>query len=130
MQTIMLIDDNEIDLFVNKKIIKSVYPDSKIVSFKKADDALEFLKLISISDEKKFPNIILLDLYMPNAANGFKFLREYHALSKEVSFAPQVIVLTCSINPFDRIESLLFTSVKEFVTKPLSTDKIYHALRN
>lgn len=129
-KTILLIDGSEIDMFVNQRLIKLVYPDSKILSFERVDWALDFLKLISISDEKKFPDVIILDPYIPNADDGFEFLKEYESLTKNLDSKPHVIVICCSLNPNDEIKSLQCSSVKEYVIKPLSPDKIYNILAN
>jgi response regulator RpfG family c-di-GMP phosphodiesterase len=126
---VMLVDDNPADLFFNERLIKLVHPETTIVSFNKAAEAMEYLNLIAASSEKIFPDYIFLDLNMPRY-NGFDFLKEYQDITGDLKPKSEVILLTCSLNPYDRMQLLMFSSIKEFVQKPLSVNSIRNLFPN
>ena len=81
----MLIDDREIDLFINQKIIEKFSIESNFKTFTNAKLALEYL--CSLDDQPGlesvfFPDIILLDINMPEM-NGFQFLNAFSELNCE-----------------------------------------------
>jgi CheY-like chemotaxis protein len=117
---IVLIDDNEFDCFVNKKIIEKLEFASELNILKNGFEGINFLKILF--ELKKAPELIFLDLDMP-VMNGFDFLRQYNKLPKPPGFDTKVIVLTSSSNPSD------FKLAKElgcdaYLEKPLTKEKI------
>jgi len=120
---IMLIDDNEIDNFINEKIIQSVLFAENIYIHTSSRSALEFLKNIEHT-QNKFPNelipqYIFLDINMP-LLDGFQFLDEFEKFPKEFSSKSKVVMLTTSLNPFDIEKSNQYKNVVKFVHKPLT----------
>jgi len=76
----MLIDDNEIDIFINKKTIESLNFIERIQTFNCPQDALNYLKLIEEINAYYpllAPQLILLDINMP-FMDGFGFLDEFN----------------------------------------------------
>jgi response regulator RpfG family c-di-GMP phosphodiesterase len=127
--TIILIDDNVIDLFICEKIIQSVYPNCNIIAFQNGNKALVFLKSIfkNGKQSRDTPDLILLDLFMP-CNDGFDFLTEYELISINVKHKPLVIIVSCSLDPSVQIKCMEYKSVTEFISKPLSKNKIVNVL--
>lgn len=127
--TIILIDDNVIDLFICQKMIQSVYPNCNIISFQSGNRALLFLKSIfkNGKQSQNSPDLILLDLYMP-CNDGFNFLIEYELISMNIKHKPSVIIVSCSLDPSDQIKCMEYKSVTEFISKPLSENKIINII--
>jgi CheY-like chemotaxis protein len=72
----MLLDDNELDNFINQKIIESNFFATNVYVNTSSKSALEFLNNLSISSTEKlniFPEIIFVDLNMP-MMDGFQFI--------------------------------------------------------
>jgi len=67
--TLMMIDDNQIDQMLYKRIIERSGLVEKLQSFSMADEALEYLK----SEPENWPDVVLLDINMPKM-DGFEFL--------------------------------------------------------
>lgn len=111
MQTInkvLLIDDDPINNFVNKKLILKLNKNYQIDEFTDAAQAFEYLKTNT-------PEIIFLDLAMPDL-DGWQFLELY----KHNNYTSPIFILTTSINPNDRIKSESYDFVQGFFIKPLS----------
>lgn len=121
---ILLIDDNEIDNFINERIISTSSFAKNIVVKKSAPEALDYLK--QINDTSQLPEIIFLDLNMP-VMDGFGFLNEFAGLKDEVKKHSKVIVLSSSISPDDIDRASTNPFVYKYLNKPLS-DKYLDAI--
>ena len=120
---IMLIDDNEIDNFINEKIIKASLFSENVYVHTSSKSALEFLKNIETSKTllaKDFlPTYIFLDINMP-LLDGFQFLDEFEKFSPDFVNNMKVVMLTTSLNPSDIEKSRKYKSVVKFLHKPLT----------
>lgn len=120
VDTTVLIDDSDIDLFIQKRFLE-VYQFSKnLTSYRSAEEALEKL---NSAREQSAPDVIFLDLNMPNV-DGFGFLEGFKGLPDEVRNKSKIIVLTSSNSQKDRTQALAYENVVHFVTKPLKQSDI------
>ncbi len=110
---LMLIDDDEINNFVNRKLIGLHYPNTNIELCLSAKLALE--KLNNGSN----PDVILLDLNMPEI-NGWEFIGEFRKTKKAIP----IIILTSSVNYNDYNKSKQYAEVVDYIDKPLNKLKI------
>ena len=125
-RNILLIDDNELDIFVNRMVIKQDHLNDNIIDFLSATKALSFLQEIA-SDSEKIPDMIFLDIMMP-VMDGFGFLREFEKLPKLVLEKSKIVMLSSSTNLKDIEQANSNPYVIKFVNKPLtasSLEKIY-----
>ena len=95
VKTVMLIEDNFIDNFVNKKLLEHIGV-TKILIFNKPTSALNYLQ-----QSKVIPQIILLDIYMP-FMNGFQFLDKFEKLEVFKLKYIKIIIISVSLNPSDK----------------------------
>jgi CheY-like chemotaxis protein len=118
--TVLLIDDNEIDNFINERMIISNDFAENIIVKTSSSSALDYLK-----DRKNpIPDIIFLDLNMP-IMDGFAFLSAYDKLTEgypELKQKAKIIVLSSSINPEDIDRASVNPYVYKYLNKPLSAD--------
>jgi CheY-like chemotaxis protein len=75
IKKVMLIDDNEIDLKINSKLISLSNLFQEIIICQSGEEALDYLNRYR-DDDDKLPNFILLDIQMPEM-DGFEFLEQY-----------------------------------------------------
>src|SRR5688500_13011764 len=90
----LLIDDNEIDNYINKQIIKTTNFSEEIIVHQAATEALDFLKSL-LEKKANLPDIIFLDIMMP-VMDGFEFLQEFEKLSGQIGDKCKVIMLSSS----------------------------------
>ncbi len=118
----MLIDDSEIDNFINYKIIEGCYFSENIHIHTSGKSALEFLnnllKTLNVSSSI-LPEIIFLDINMP-LMDGFQFMDELDRTIGTANYSPQIIFLTTSINPSDTEKANKYKRVIKYVNKPLN----------
>lgn len=115
IKPVLLIDDNEIDLFVIQKNLESCGI-KEILAFSNSIAALEHLKK---TDD--IPKLIFLDINMP-VMDGFEFLNHLEKLDK-IKHPIDILILTNSINPADRVKAKT-KKCAGFLEKPLSIEKL------
>ncbi|MCC6385230.1 MAG: response regulator [Bacteroidia bacterium] len=114
-QRVMLIDDNEIENFVNKKLIETTGFAASIQCCLEAEEALE---LISKMKTEKLPELIFLDIKMPGM-DGFEFLDRYAQLADEIHERIKIVMLSTSESFKDLNRANKNKFVFRFLNKPL-----------
>jgi len=123
LRSILLVDDNEIDNFVNRKMIELANLTANTVSITSPVKALEYLKRLDKCEPHNVPELIFLDVNMPYM-NGFEFLAELEDIARQDGF-PRVVLLSSSIDDRDIDRAKQFNSVLSFVNKPLTVDFLH-----
>lgn len=116
-RTLMLIDDNEIDLMIHSKIISITKLVDEIISFKSGEEALCFLKN-NMNNPDNLPQFILLDIQMPEM-NGFEFLELYKELPKNFTDNCSVSILSSTLDFGDIKKAEANPFVLQLIKKPL-----------
>ena len=114
----LLIDDNEIDNFINERMITSSGFAEKVIVKNSSDNALQFLK-DNQENANALPEAVFLDLNMP-VKDGFAFLNDFETLSDTVKQKCRIVVLSSSISPDDINKASTNPYVIKYVNKPLS----------
>ncbi len=116
--SVLLIDDNDIDNFINERMITTNFFSNRVIVKNSGEAALNYLRENAESDIN-LPQIIFLDLNMP-VMDGFSFLSEFENLSEAVKKNCKVIVLSSSISPEDINRASTNPLVVKYVNKPLN----------
>ena len=116
----MLIDDSDIDLFIQRRFLEVYDFSNELLLYKSADEALTWLRSATVADA---PDIIFLDLNMPEV-DGFSFLKNFRELPDEIKSKSKIVVLTSSNSAKDRSQAFTYPNVIQFITKPLKQTDI------
>ena len=114
---VMLVDDNDIDLFLNKKFLRVAGITDNTISFNSALEALNYLKH-NANFPEKLPSIILLDIQMP-IINGFQFLELFEEIPHQVRESVSIYMLSSTTDPIDIECALDNPNVVNLLCKPL-----------
>jgi CheY-like chemotaxis protein len=126
---IFLIDDDGLVNFLNQEIIKDAYPDKNVQSFESATEAIETLKKLAYTPDSSLPQLILLDINMP-VMDGWEFLDAFVQLPSNVVNDCKVVMHTSSIDPRDVEKAKTFSSVTDYITKPLTLQDLSKILQS
>ncbi len=119
LNCIMLIDDDEDDNFFHEKAIVDNHLAETVIVKNSARKALEYIK----AKTEPLSDLILLDINMP-VMTGWEFLDEYNQLEKELEHKAIIIMLSTSINNIDVEKSKTWNFVSDYITKPLTKEKM------
>lgn len=126
LNLVMLIDDNETDNFISKRIIELCQFAKSVEVKDSGRSALDYLE--QYKDEPDLlPDLIFLDINMP-IVDGFMFLYELEAFSETVQKKCKVVILSSSDNKKNIDKIISNDYVIKFITKPL-TDQALKELK-
>lgn len=126
-KTVTLVDDDELFVFLTKKIIEQTNIIDLIKVFGNGLDALDFLR-----ENKDRPNllpeIILLDLSMP-VMDGWQFLEEFAFLNPFIGKKITIYICSSSISPDDIARAKTINEVTDYIIKPITKEKLLELLK-
>lgn len=118
INNIMLVDDDALTNKMHQMILSRYQKEKTVAVYTDPRSALNDLR-------KKTPDLIFLDINMPDI-DGWKFLK----ILNDYNIKVDVIILSSSIDPNEVIRAKSFSSVKDFIIKPLTYDKIKYLFAN
>ncbi len=119
---VFLVDDDNIFVFLAKRIIAETKFETEVTVFVNGQDAINFLKEV-ISQSELLPDIIFLDLNMP-VMDGWEFLEEYITLGNKLKKQVPIYVVSSSISPLDVAKGKQMDIVTDFIIKPIYREKV------
>jgi CheY-like chemotaxis protein len=122
----LLLDDSELDNFINKKVIESAYFAKNIYINSSGKSAIEFLQnIMEMKDfsDIVFPDIIFIDLNMP-IINGFQFIELLKNATINKDKKCKLVVLTSSMHPDDKRRIFELAENITFLHKPLTEEML------
>jgi CheY-like chemotaxis protein len=122
MKKLIFIDDSPLDHFILKRILNKYKLAYDINCSTNGKEVLDFL------DQNKFdktilPDIILLDLYMPDF-DGWAFLEKMRYIYPDVIKPFKIYIFSSTINPDDIARATLYPFVKSFIFKPITRETL------
>ncbi len=124
---LLLIDDNEVDLKINSKIITISKLFEEIVLCQSGKDGLAYLAKYA-EDPDGLPDFILLDIQMPEM-DGFEFLERFKNFPKVVTEKCLVAMLSSTLDFGDITKAEANPHVITLLKKPLFLKELEELLK-
>lgn len=121
--SVMIVDDDEIETFIDEKLIKGYNFAKNVYVFNSAKSALDKLKNLSTVKgafaKELIPKYLFIDLNIP-ISDGLDFWEEYESLPDNLKNEIEIIMLTSALKPNDFGKWKRYTRINKYVQKPLS----------
>jgi CheY-like chemotaxis protein len=117
MKNVLLVDDDSICNFLNKKTLQST---GRVKSVETVSNGQEAIRLFQsyLDRNRPFPDIVLLDINMP-IMDGFEFLEAFNEMTLPGKGKIKVIIVSSS-NDRDEVTKAKSLGAWRYVNKPLS----------
>ncbi|MBL6448887.1 response regulator [Fulvivirga sp. 29W222] len=115
---VLLIDDDPIANMINRELFE--IRGYVVNAYTNPKEALEYLESAN-SSLGDIPDIIMLDINMPEM-DGWGFLDEYQKIEFASNNNCRLFMLTSSIASEDKEKAFTYSSVKGFISKPLTME--------
>ena len=119
-ETVMIIDDNLVDLYIISRMITKNNFGKNVLHYTEAQEAMKYLQENQYNISK-LPQIIFVDIYMP-LMSGFEFLEAYETLSTNLKNYCETYIVSSTINNEDIARSSNNKNVVSFHVKPITKE--------
>jgi len=127
LQHILIVDDDQINNLFSQIILEDENVCNMVSVCQSTVEALELLRSMSSNMEAPFPDLILLDINMPEL-DGFDFLDRYHLLGYNEQYNTAISMFSTSDDPAHVERVKQYSSVVGFIQKPLSKASLQQLL--
>ncbi len=126
---ILIVDDDYVYKLVTRRMISLCCSNAEIIFAENGREAINILQASIQDASSRLPDIILLDIEMPEM-NGWEFLRTFSSLPGTAVNGIEIYVASSSIDELDRERTRIYPAVKELLVKPFSVSKISGIINN
>ncbi len=116
-----LVDDNPIDIMVNKKLLSNTFGNCPVNAFNNSTDALKYFAE-NVHNTEELPTTLLLDIIMPRV-DGFEFIEKLEVIfSGKIPF--KIFLLSSTLDEADFEKARESKWVRMILGKPLDTEAL------
>ncbi|MDQ3394110.1 MAG: response regulator [Bacteroidota bacterium] len=129
-EKVLLVDDDEITHIIGKRVFKVTSFANEILTLTNGKEAIDYFDfLVNGNKDKKesAPDVVFLDINMP-LMSGWDFLEDFTKLYYSHFPSINIFMLSSSVDPEDIERSKNYSSVKDYIVKPLTKETIEHVL--
>lgn len=119
-ETVMIIDDNTIDLYISSRLIIRNNFGKKVMEYSDARVALQYLQ-DNQDNIAALPQVIFIDIYMP-LMSGFEFLEAYDKLPDSLKNYCKALIISSTIDDNDILRARRDKNVISFQVKPINKE--------
>ncbi|QCR21838.1 two-component system response regulator [Pontibacter sp. SGAir0037] len=120
---IFIIDDDEISIFLLKELLLTQSIGDNVFTFLFAEKALEEIRIALDTDPAQLPDIIFLDLSMPQMS-GWNFLDSLRFYEDRMKGKCVVYIMTSAIDISEYKRSSEYKLVGGYFNKPIEMDAL------
>ncbi len=128
LKKILLIDDDTINNFIVLNKLNSISLSETAISVLNGQEGIDYLNKCII-ENLDFPELILLDINMP-VLDGWSFLLEFEKLEKNYQSKTEIYMVSSSVYNEDIEKAKAYPSIKMFISKPLSKEKLIEIIQS
>ena len=121
VNTVCIVDDDQIYQVTSKKMIERINATNNILIFSNGEEAFHFL-LQRVSDADALPDIIFLDVNMPYM-DAWQFLEAFETIKSRLPKKITIYVISSSVSETDIQRAKKIPTVKDYYIKPISIDQ-------
>ena len=121
-QHVLLIDDSEIDVLVNRRLMELTHFASHVTIASTAEEAIDFLRN-EVLNADQAPELILLDMHLPGMS-GYDFMKIFATLPDYIQSKSKIVVLTVIQKPEEKEKLFENKFVAGQLEKPLTQDAL------
>lgn len=119
---VMVIDDSHFDRLIASKVLELAKFAKNVITFDSVSSGIEYLNSKATFPDEQ-PEIIFLDIRMPET-DGFGFLNTIENTPGLINADCKIYMLSSSINPEDIAKANKSKFVFNFISKPLTIEKL------
>ena len=124
---IALVDDDKVFQLTTLRTIQAAKLTDRILQFENGEEALSFLKQHAMETDN-LPDYIFLDINMP-FVDGWMFLEDFATLKTDLQKDISIYMVSSSIDPKDVNRAKGNKNVQDYITKPVSREKLTELLK-
>ena len=128
LKTLILIDDDEIIVYLTKRIIAETNLVELIQVFNNGRDALDYLAE-NAANPDMLPEILFLDLFMP-IMDGWQFLDEYLKIKPKFEKEIIIYIITSSVSQEDIVRAKEISEVSDYIIKPVKKQNFIELIKS
>jgi CheY-like chemotaxis protein len=113
----LIIDDDNLSIYFTKTTLERTINCKNFESANSGNQAIDYLKYC-IEKNNNFPDLILLDLDMPNG-NGWQFIEDFKQIKSKIKHDINIFMLSSTFDKGNIVKAKNCTLITDFISKPL-----------
>jgi CheY-like chemotaxis protein len=118
IQNTLIVDDDNLSIYLTKTTLERSTECKNFESANNSNQAIDYLKYCIEKNKTNFPDLILLDLDMPNG-NGWQFIEEFKQIKSQIKHNINIFMLSSTFDKGNIVKAKNCALITDFISKPL-----------
>jgi len=118
IQNTLIVDDDNLSIYLTKTILERTTECKNFESANNSNQAIDYLKYCIEKNKTNFPDLILLDLDMPNG-NGWQFIEDFKLIKDKINHHINIFMLSSVFDIGTKMKANNCNFIEDFISKPL-----------